>query len=119
MSSRPVGALCVRCNYRPALPHKQSPTLATMYCGDRCRRQAATERYRQLMRRDANAIRRLANIKSVDAGPMFTAPELATLRRVLERLTNGYGGTFMHPPHRQPDGRLLRRGRQLEWQGDR
>ena len=89
-----------------------------MYCGERCRRQAATEKYRQMMRVDANAIRRLANIKVADAGPMFTAPELAVLRRVLERLTAGYGGAFMHPPHRQSDGRLLRRGRRLDWQGD-
>jgi len=83
-----------------------------MFCGDICRRQAAQEKYRAMMRADANAIRRLANLKATEGGPMLTAPELATLRRVLERLTCGFGGEFHLPPHKK-DGRRTRRARRM------
>lgn len=106
-SYQAAGSACVYCRYRPARPSSKFPERSTLYCSDRCREIAGRHRDSDRMRAEANAIRRLMNLGDA-GGPHFTAPELEQLRKHLDRLTAGYGGSFHLPARVKNDGRRRR-----------
>lgn len=108
-SYRPAGALCVRCNYRPARLSVKFPERATLYCSDRCRERAGRQRDKDRMRELADGIRRRVGLYD-GRGPHLTVPELDVLVRHLDRLHgNHYGGLYHLPRSRRSDGHYQRR----------
>jgi len=108
-SYRPAGALCVRCNYRPARLSVKFPERATLYCSDRCRERAGHQRDHDRMRELADGVRRRVGLHD-GRGPHLTVPELEAIVKHLDRVQgNNYGGLYLLPRARKADGRYRRR----------
>lgn len=82
---QPLGALCQHCHYRPALPNKKYPWLATNYCSLHCRQAASHARSDLLAGALANEIREMLGMPA-NKGRNFTNPEMRAMRARLELL---------------------------------
>jgi hypothetical protein len=100
---RPIGALCVWCNHRPASPNRRYPYLATNWCSDTHRQ--ADMRARKNARRAelAEEIRRHLGLPA-GRGADFTAPELQAITSRLRRIVSH------HPGRAQPRTRPPQEG---------
>lgn len=93
---RPVGALCLHCQHRPARPHLKWAHLATDYCSDSCKVNHKKQRERAAHTEAAEHIRAMLGLPG-GRGPTFTRPELEAMARRLHRILP-YGGLAMRAP---------------------
>lgn len=80
---RPLGAICLHCNYRPALPVKNHPHLATKFCSGQCKASYHWRRQEGRAKTEASLLRELFGLP-VLRGPVLTILEMRTIRAFVE-----------------------------------
>ena len=104
---RRLGAFCVRCGVKEALPNRRYPHLATNWCSDQCREADKRAAKSPRRHRAAEQIRVLMGLPT-GRGPDFTAPELEMMEQRLRRVLPYAGGAMGRRGPGRPPGSVRR-----------